>query len=259
MAKVLGKFGMMAGGIIATGPLVAACAGGLSAEEWAATDGAAGRINLDDVQDAFKRSTSVTDFEKRVNEIYEGDGILYIRAQKNEATGALTMEGWEDLNGNNDIDDAEDDLLFSIVKEGDQNNMRGHGSNGYYHRSFGGGDFLFTYLILSSFSRGPYFYHTPVSRGGTLRTQRTSYRSSSSYSRQLSKNSTFQNNQKKFSGSAYQNASRNQSSTRRTYQNTQKTTGKFKSSNSISRTRGGGARGGGGVLMVLSKGSRRTI
>ena len=61
MAKTLGKLGSISGGIIATGPLLVACGGGISAEEWAATDGAAGRINLDDVQEAFKKSNSATD------------------------------------------------------------------------------------------------------------------------------------------------------------------------------------------------------
>ena len=266
MARRLGKLGIISGGIIVTGPLLVACAGGLSADEWAATDGAAGRINLDDVQEAFKKSGSVTDFEQRVNQIYEGDGLIYIRAQKNDETGTLTLEGWEDLNGNNEIDDAQDDLLFSIVKEGDRNNMQGHGSNGYYRSSFGGGNFLFTYLLLSSL-RGPYFYHTPYGGGygRTMRTQRTSYRSSSRYTSQVSKNSRFQSNQKRFAGSRYRQAGRNLSSNRQTYRSTQRTTGKFKSSRAIGRTsagkaRGGsGARGGGGVQMVLKKGTRRSI
>ena len=266
MAKVLGKLGMISGGIIATGPLLVACGGGLSADEWAATDGAAGRINLDDVQEAFKKSKSATDFERRVNEIYEGDGLIYIRAEKSEETGTLTLEGWEDLNGNNEIDDAGDDLLFSIVEEGEKNTMRGHGSNGYYHNSFGGGNFLFTYLLLSSL-RGPYFYHTPygVGYGGTMRTQRTGYRRSSGYTTQVSKNSRFQSNQKRFAGSRFQQAGRNQSSARGTYQNRQRTTGTFKSSSNISRTsagtaRGGsGVRGGGGVFKALKKGRRRAI
>ena len=259
MVKKLGKLGIISGGIIVTGPLMVACGGGLSAEEWAATDGAAGRINLDDVQEAFKKSDSATEFEQRVNQIYEGDGLIYIRARQDGE--ALTLEGWEDLNGNNEIDDAQDDLLFSIVKEQDQNNMRGHGANGYYHSSFGGGNFLFTYLLLSSL-RGPYFYHTPYGGryGGTMRTQRTSYRSSSTYTTQVSKNSRYQ---KKFAGSRFQ-AGRTQSSARRTYQNTQRTTGKFKGSSNISRTsagtvRGGGVKGGGGLQMVLKKGRRRTV
>ena len=68
------------GGMVMAVPLVAACGGGPSYEDWAATDGAAGSINLDDVQAAFKDSKSATDFERRVNEIYEGDGLLIIRA-----------------------------------------------------------------------------------------------------------------------------------------------------------------------------------
>ena len=265
MAKRLGKFGIISGGIIATGPLVVACGGGPTYEEWAATDGAAGRINLDEVQAAFKESKSATDFERRVNEIYEGDGLIYVRARQDGE--ALTLEGWEDLNGNNEVDDTQDDLLFSIVKEQDQNNMQGHGSNGYYRSSFGGGNFLFTYLLLSSFSRGPYFYHSPTTRqyGDTLRTGRTGYRDSSRYTTQVSKNSTYFNNQKRFAGSQYQQAGQNQSTARRTYQTTQRTTTNFKGSSNISRTAAGTARGGGGfkgsggVQMVLKKGRRRAV
>ena len=78
------KFGtaLSLGGIVATAPLIAACGGGPSYEDWAATDGAAGRINLDDVQAAFKDSESATEFERRVNEIYEGDGLVLIRAKQ---------------------------------------------------------------------------------------------------------------------------------------------------------------------------------
>ena len=57
------------GGIVATAPLISACSSGPSFDDWAATDGAAGRINLDDVQEAFKDSKSPTEFEKRVNDI----------------------------------------------------------------------------------------------------------------------------------------------------------------------------------------------
>ena len=263
MVKKLGQLGIISGAIIAAGPLLVACGGGPTYDEWAATDGAAGRINLDDVQEAFRQSKSATDFERRVNQIYEGDALIYIRARQDGE--ALTLEGWEDLNGNNEIDDGQDDLLFSIVEEQDQNTLQGHGANGYYRNSFGGGNFLFTYLLLSSL-RGPYFYHTPYGGryGGTMRTQRTSYRSSSGYSTQVSKNSRYVKNQKGFAGSRYQQAGQNQSSARRTYQNTQKTTGKFKSSSNISRTaagkaRGGGAKGGGGVQMVLKKNGRRSI
>ena len=128
-------FSVMAGALVVSGPVLAACSTGPSFEDWAATDGAAGRINLDEVQEAFKDSKSVTEFEKRVNEIYEGDAPVFIRARQDG--DRLTLEGYEDLDNNSEIDDSRDDLLFTIVKdENDQNEMRGHGSNGYYNNSF---------------------------------------------------------------------------------------------------------------------------
>ena len=261
MAIKPGKLGraVFSGGIVATAPLIAGCSSGPSFDDWAATDGAAGRINLEDVQEAFKDSKSVTDFEQRVNEIYEGDGLIFIRSRQDG--GTLTVEGWEDLNGNNDIDDGQDDRLFSIVRENDQLEMRGDHANGYYRRGFGGGDLLFTYLIFSSLNRP--FYQTPSTRGTTMRQQRTSYRQSSKYGGQVGRNSRFASQQQRFAGSRYQQASRNTSTGRQTYQQTQRATGGFKNSSSISRgstrtsaSRGSGSRfgGGGGAQTFLKRG-----
>ena len=252
------KFGtaLSLGGIVAAAPLVAAC-GGPSYEDWAATDGAAGRINLDDVQEAFRDSDSATEFERRVNEIYEGDGIILIRAKQDGQV--LTLEGWEDLNKDNTIDDSSDDQLFSIVR-GDDNeyDMRGYHGNGYYRSHFGAGDFLFTYLIISSLS-GPrgYYYSTPPSRGTEIRNQRTTYRNSSSYGGQVRRNASYSAKQSSFAGSRYQSTKGNVSSNRGSYQSTQRTSGAFKTSNSISRSssvrsssRGFGGFGGGGAFRV---------
>jgi len=159
------------GGMVAAAPLIGACSSGPTYDDWAATDGAAGRINLDDVQQAFKDSKSPSEFERRVNEIYEGDGLIFIRASQDGEQ--LVLEGWEDLNNNSSIEDSADDLLFSIVKDtNDEYDMRGHNANGYYNSHFGAGDFLFTYLLLSSF-RGPggYYYQTPPGRGRCRRSR----------------------------------------------------------------------------------------
>ena len=74
---------MLGGGLVVGSPLVAACSSipffGLSAEEeaayeaWMATGRAVGRINLQDVEKAFKESWTLVDswnFEVRFNEIY---------------------------------------------------------------------------------------------------------------------------------------------------------------------------------------------
>ena len=208
-------------------PVAAACSSGPSYEDWAATDGAAGRINLDEVQEAFKKSDSATDFEKRVNEIYEGDGVILIRVEQDGSK--TTLEGWEDLDRSKEIEDTNDDRLFSIVKDNNQHEMRGYGANSYYHHPFGAGNFLFTYMILSSF--GPrYAYYTPITRYDTISRDRSNYRNSSGYRNQVSKNSSYFNKQKSFAGSSYSQASKNVSSSRQTYLNSQRSTGNFKSS-----------------------------
>ncbi len=253
---------LFAGGMVAGSPLIAAC-GGPSYESWAATDGAAGRINLDDVQEAFKESRSATEFEERVNQIYEGDGIILIRAQQDGSR--LTLEGWEDLNGNNEIEDARDDLLFSIVKENDQHEMRGYHANSYYHSSFGAGDFLLGYMVASAFLPGPYFYSTPVNRGPGIRRSRANFRQSSRYGAQVARNSRYTSRQQGFAGSRYQDSSRNLSSNRQSYQQTQRSSGAFRSSSSISRgssgsgfgsasrARSGSFSGGGGHLTLRKR------
>ena len=246
------------GGIVAAAPLIAAC-GEPSYEDWAATDGAAGRINLDDVQEAFKNSDSATEFERRVNEIYEGDGLVLIRAKQDGEQ--LTLEGWEDLNNDNTIDEANDDQLFAIVRgtNGDHE-MRGYHANSYYYSHFGAGDFLLTYLLISAITPrfGGYYYTTPPSQGTQMRNQRTTYRNSSAYGGQVQRNASYNTKQASFAGSRYQSTRGNVSSNRSSYQSTQRTSGSFRTSNTISRTSSvrsssrsfGGGFGGGGAMRV---------
>ena len=246
------------GGVVAAAPLIAAC-GGPTYEDWAATDGAAGRINLDDVQQAFKDSESATLFEKRVNEIYEGDGLVLIRAKQDGET--LTLEGWEDLNNDNTINEADDDQLFAIVRNtsGDHE-MRGYHANSYYHSYWGPGDFLFTYLLISAMTPrfGGYYYTTPPASGPEMRNQRTTYRNSSSYGRQVQRNASYNRQQATFASSRYQQSRGNISSNRTSYQSTQKTSGSFRTSNTVSRSSsvrssssgGFGGFGGGGAMRL---------
>lgn len=224
-------FALLAGASLIAGPAIAACSSGPSYEDWAATDGAAGRINLDEVQKAFEDAQSPTDFEKRVNEIYEGDGVVLIRVEQDG--DYMNLEGWEDLNNSKQIEDASDDRLFSIVRNHNrEHEMRGYGANSYYRSHFGVGDFLFTYMLLSAFSPGfgGYYYATPTYRYDTISRDRTNYRNSASYRSQVSKNSNYFSKQKTFAGSSYDQASRNVSASRQTYLNNQKTSGAYKSS-----------------------------
>src|SRR3712207_235070 len=100
-----------------SGALAVACGGGgdKNADDpgqvWVQSDGAQGRINLDDVQQAYRDAYSsegfqVEKFEKRVNEIYEGDNVVVVRADRQGEQVLIT--GWEDLNGDKQARDGED-------------------------------------------------------------------------------------------------------------------------------------------------------
>ena len=129
---------LLGAGMVVAGPVIAGCSSsGASADDWAATEGAIGRINMEEVEEAFKKSQTVEEFEKRLNEIYEGDGIVLVRAK--EEDGKRVIEGYEDLNNDDDIAPEQDDLLFTITNEGDSNDLRGNGANRHYRSSFGGG------------------------------------------------------------------------------------------------------------------------
>lgn len=253
----------LAGASLLAAPVAVACGAGPTYEEWAATDGAAGRINLDEVQEAFKSSDSATQFEERVNQIYEGDGVILIRIDQDGER--MTLEGWEDLNSSKRIEDADDDLLFSIVRDSqNEHEMRGYGANGYYHSGFGAGNFLFTYMLLSAFNPmgGGYYYYTPTSRYDTISRNRAQYRGTSSYRTQVSRNTGYFDRQKTFAGSKYDQASKSVSNSRQTYLNSQKTSGSFRSSStgvrsnwgssvrSSSRSFGSGFTGGGGATTI---------
>ena len=247
MGKQLGRRGAaaLAGTMVLAGPVIAACESGPTFDQWAATDGAAGRINLDEIQAAFKQAESATAFERRVNEIFEGDGLVLIRVSQDESANSQTVEAFEDLDGDGVISDTTDDLLFSIVNRDDRNEMRGHGANGYYNSGFGGGNFLFTYLLLSSFGPGRYYYQTPRTSVRTMRNNRSAFRGGSRYRAQVSKNSSFFNRQKSFSGSKYNSAKRNVSTGRQSYLNNQKRSGTFKTNSTTGVRSAWGSKGTG--------------
>ena len=250
----------LAGASLLAAPVAVACGAGPTYEEWAATDGAAGRINLDEVQEAFKSSDSATQFEERVNQIYEGDGVILIRIDQDGER--MTLEGWEDLNSSKRIEDADDDLLFSIVRDSqNEHEMRGYGANGYYHSGFGAGNFLFTYMLLSAFNPmgGGYYYYTPTSRYDTISRNRAQYRGTSSYRTQVSRNTGYFDRQKTFAGSRYDQASKNVSQSRQTYLSSQKSTGGFRSSSSGVRSSWGSSLGRSGSGFTGGGGGGRAI
>ena len=128
--------------------------------------------------------------------------------------------------------------------------MRGYGANGYYHRGFGAGDFLFTYLIISSFSpMGGYYYTTPPASYASMSRDRANYRASTAYRSQVSRNGAYFNtNRSSFANSTY-------GSNRQSYLNTQKRTSAFKT-NSRTGVRSSWGSGGSGASFGKSTQAR---
>ncbi len=156
MASRFRKLSMaiLGGGMVAGSPLIAACSSipfiGASDEkrfeEWKATDGASGRINLRDAEEAFKASWdfgNAKNFETRVNEIYEGDGLVVFRSYYTAEEGGIRqfrLEGYEDLDFDGRLGNSTDEGLFLIDEAKGEYVLKGDLANGYYTSRFGLGE-----------------------------------------------------------------------------------------------------------------------
>lgn len=237
----------------ASAALGVACGGGsddgASAAEWMETDGANGRINMDDVKQAYEDAFSngkvdVGAFEKRVNEIYEGDHIVMVKAEKT-AEDRLEISGWEDLDDTKSVEDGKDDKLFTISQrlvENGQYQVQGNHANGYYS---GGGfltGFLPGLLIGQMFAGGRTSYITPPGFYDNYSSYRGSYRGGPAYVSQQARNTSYGSSvPSRFGSSA---TSQPVSPARSSYQSRQTSSGGFRSSSSSSRSiSSGGSKG----------------
>lgn len=222
---------------------------GLSAGQWLETDGAAGRINMDDVQQAYREAfgpngRGLSWFEQRVNEIYEGDHLILIQSQR--LADRIEVSGWEDLNDNKRLDENEDDKLFTISQElqdGGAYEVRGHGANAYYVQRSPFDGFLTGYLLGQMFSGGRTVYVTPPPRQDELAAYRGTWRGSPGYRAQQSRNVEYGRN----AGARYGSAVTAQpvSPARTSYQQRQVNSGGFRATTSTSRSISGGAKSSG--------------
>ena len=232
-------------------------------EQWSNTDAAAGRINMHDVQQAFRDSPDAAAFEKRVNEIYEGNWLVLVRTSVDQ--DRVFLEGWEDLNGSGEIEDGADDQLFEISGEsGGEYRVRGQHVNSHYEERMGPGDFLLIYALVSTMNPATGYYRTPPERVDLIYENRRVYRQTRDYRAQQVRNQAYRT---AYTGSKYQNAPGARASLgRRTYQSTMRQSGAFGRSASHARSAywsgqgrmaSGGAMGAGGLMMVRPHGIRR--
>ena len=231
-------------------------------EQWSNTDAAAGRINMHDVQQAFRDSPDAAAFEKRVNEVYEGDWLVLVRTSVDQ--DRVFLEGWEDLNGSGEIEDGADDKLFEISGEsGGEYHVRGQHVNSHYEERMGPGNFLLIYALVSTMNPATGYYRTPPERVDLIYENRRVYRQTRDYRTQLARNQAYRT---AYTGSKYQSTPGARTSLgRRTYQSTMRRSGSFgRSASHAARTaywsgqsRAGGATGAGGLMMVRPHGIRR--
>ena len=221
------------GALVASGTI--GCGGKASSQQdWMVTDVATGRINLDAVKDALETSKDLSEFENRVNEIYEGDNLVLIRLEGNETQTIIS--GFEDLNQSNSIEEAQDDKLFSITVEEQKYEIYGHSTNDYYY--YGNdywydddydGDYdgdnkkAFMYWLMRSPHTGEdrIWHQTDRKRAIQMRIGRDRFRSSSAYTTQRSANKAFFSRQKARNPQAFNSSTRKVSRQRSTYRQKQ--------------------------------------
>lgn len=231
---------------------------GMTADQWIQTDGAAGRINLDDVQEAYKNSFDkdgfqVSKFEQRVNEIYEGDHLVLIQVERQG--DQVLISGWEDLNANKALDLTGDDKLFTItqpLKNNSNFETRGYGANSYYYSSSPFNGFVTGLFLGNLLSGGRTTYVTPPFAYDAISSSRSSYRLGPNYQRQQERNATYGGSIASRFGSAA--TTQSISPARSSYQSRQINSGGFRSSSSSSRSIGSGGKSGGGTSGGLSGG-----
>ena len=154
-------------------------------ERWATTANTNVAIDWDKVNEAYKATSGPEDFEKRVNEIYEGDEVISI-AVLDVSDKVQEVTGFFDKNTNGTVE--EEEKIFTIKREitgeGTANvQTTGHGYYAGYHSPVLG---IMTGMMLGSMLSSAFMpgyapmysrpYVTPASRVGDLRNGRASYR-----------------------------------------------------------------------------------
>ena len=151
-------------------------------DRWATTENTNVPINWDKVNEAYKTANGPEDFEKKVNEIYEGAEVISVAvADQDDKTQVVT--GFFDKNKSGSVDEGE--KIFTIKREptGDnagQYQVQGHGAYAGYTSAFFP---IVTGMLMGSMMANmfapryvPMQYVTSGARTDDLRTQRQAYR-----------------------------------------------------------------------------------
>lgn len=154
-------------------------------ERWASTENTNVAIDWDKVNEAYKLADGPEDFERRVNEIYEGSEVISISVGDLDSKTQV-VTGFFDKNGNGAVDEPE--KIFTIRRELSGESTAQYQTVGYgpyygYHSPFFSiaSGMLMGSMMSRAFTPGyvPMYqqpYTTPASRVGDIRQTRSSYR-----------------------------------------------------------------------------------
>lgn len=156
-----------------------------SKERWATTENTTVDLDFDKINEAYKTAEGPEDFERRVNEIYQGSEVISVAVQDLDAKTQV-VTGFFDKNGDGGVQDPE--KVFTIRRDvsgegAAQVQTSGYGAYGYYHSpvmSLASG-MLLGAMVSSAFRPNyvPMYtqpYTTPPNRAPDLRSQRDAYR-----------------------------------------------------------------------------------
>ena len=164
-----------------------ACDHNRDVERWVTTENTRVRIDWDKVNEAYKQAAGPEDFEKRVNEIYEGDQVISVSVHDQDQKTQL-VTGFFDKNTNGQVE--EEEKVFTIKRELTGDSTARYQTLGYgpfygYHSPFIeiASGMLMGSLMASVFM--PHYapmysrpYVTPANRIGDIHGSRASYRAS---------------------------------------------------------------------------------
>jgi hypothetical protein len=83
-------------------------------QRWATTENTNVKIDWDKVNEAYKAANGPEDLEKRINEIYEGDEVISIAVQDQDAKTQV-VTGFFDKNSNGTVEEPE--KIFTIQRD----------------------------------------------------------------------------------------------------------------------------------------------
>jgi hypothetical protein len=190
---------------ILVGGLVAGCtSSSVPTEHYVSPkiEGAAQKINLEAVEKAFWETKGkdfnewMGAFEKRVNEIYEGNEVVSIDATRQ--SGKLVVTGYIDKDNKEGFHPG-DDKLFSLEQTGDAVNnevpyrVSGNDGRAYYegHHSLLDNPFLQAWLISNMVHGWTGSYYTRSPQVIVLHHDRDAYRTSPGYAQTQNSNRGF--------------------------------------------------------------------